>query len=346
MRNYESEAAALRGLKPSTKVLALVLAARMNDKNDDWPGRPICWPGLATLAEDTDLKERAVRYAIDELVEAKVIHTYRERTPGARWCHNVYEWTAPLSPNYHPDWMKRPDTQKVTIGARLSEEGWEYCERNQVGPYVAAAEHPEFVLPAEKPEVIDDITLNAVTHAPSDTAPTEDDSQLPIKTEDPTPTPTPASKANKKPTQKPADGFDDWWKQYPKKVGKIDAQKAYRAAIKQGATPQGLLDGLQRHNANWKAANTERQYIPNPASWLRKGRWEDELDTPDSGQATPAINPATGMEVTKEDFWYACEAHGIDPAPYVNFWKPIMGIPGDTGWDEWQAYLDRHTGRA
>ena len=44
MRNYESEAAALRGLKPSTKVLALVLAARMNDRNDDWPGRPVCSP--------------------------------------------------------------------------------------------------------------------------------------------------------------------------------------------------------------------------------------------------------------------------------------------------------------
>ena len=182
--------------------------------------------------------------------------------------------------------------------------------------------------------------------APEQEAVIADVDQDPIENEDPPPTPTRTSRANKKPTQKPADGFDDWWKQYPKKVGKIDAQKAYRAAIKQGATPQILLDGLRRHNANWKTANTERRYIPNPASWLRKGRWEDELDTPDSGQATPAISPTTGKEATREDFWYACEAHGIDPRPYVNFWKPSMGLPGDPGWANAQAYLDRHTGRA
>ena len=336
MRNYESEAAALRGLKPSTKVLALVLAARMNDKNDDWPGRPICWPGLATLAEDTDLKERAVRYAIDELVEAKVIRTYRERTPGARWCHNVYEWTAPLSPNYHPDWMKRPDTQKDAVGARLSEEGWEYCETNHVGPHTAAANHPEFVLPAEQPVLVDDqgTIANADTSAAETLTEEKEAGALPIDITPP-----------EKPAKKPADSFDQWWPHYPKKVKKLDAEKAYRAALKRGVTPKELLDGLQRQKAAWKAKGTEPQYIPYPATWLRAGSWEDELDPPSPSQAAPAINPNTGKAVTKEDFWYACEEHGIDPRPYVNFWKPIMGIPGDTGWDEWQAYLDRHTGR-
>jgi hypothetical protein len=342
MRNYESEAAALRGLKPSSKVLALVLAARMNDRVDDWPGRPVCWPSLDALQEDTDLKERMVRYALDELIEAKVIRIYKDRAPGARWDYNVYEWTAPISPNYRPDWMKRPDKQKSSIGARLTSEGWEYCERNHIGPHATAADHPEFILPAEKPDLIDDATPTADT-------PADDAVQLPIENEEPaTSSPTPTPTAVKKPADKPTDGFDDWWKQYPKKVGKLDAQKAYRAAIKQGATPQALLVGLQRHNASWKTKNTERQYIPHPASWLRKGRWEDELDTPTPGapQATPVINATTGKPVTKEDFWYACKDHGIDPAPYVNFWKPSMGLPGDPGWANTQAYLDRHTGRA
>lgn len=76
-----------------------------------------------------------------------------------------------------------------------------------------------------------------------------------------------------------------------------------------------------------------------------KGAWTRPA-TPGSPQASPAINPATGKAATKEDFWYACKDHGIDPAPYVNFWKPSMGLPGDPGWPESQAYLDRHTGRA
>ena len=172
----------------------------------------------------------------------------------------------------------------------------------------------------------------------------EETPEVPASAPAPAPT-TPAPEAPAKPTEKPADGFTEWWPHYPKKVKKLDAEKAYRAALKRGVTPKELLDGLQRQKAAWKAKGTEPQYIPYPATWLRAGSWEDELDPPSPSQAAPAINPNTGKAVAKEDFWYACEERGIDPRPYVNFWKPIMGLPGDTGWDEWQTYLDRHTGR-
>mgnify|MGYP003082062688 CR=1 FL=1 len=331
MRNYESEAAALRGLKSSSKVLALVLAARMNDRHDDWPGRPVCFPGLDTLKQDTELQERMVRYAIAELVEAKVIRVYKDRTQGSRWYHNVYEWTAPMSPNYEPDWMRRPDKQKSSVGARLADEGWEYCEKNQVGPNVAATEHPEFVLPAEQPALID---VPAATDSARDLL-------------DRTPA-TPAPKPERQLTPKPADGFAEWWAQYPKKVKKLDAEKAYRAALKRGVTPKGLLDGLQRQKATWKAKGTEPQYIPYPATWLRAGSWEDELDTPmpTTETAAPAINPATGKPVTRDDFGYACLDAGIDPNLYINYWKPHMGLPSDPGWPEWAAKIDRFCGRS
>lgn len=162
----------------------------------------------------------------------------------------------------------------------------------------------------------------------------------------PTVTPSaPTPKESAKPAEKPADGFTEWWLHYPKKVKKLDAEKAYRAALKRGVTPEELLQGLQRQKAAWKAKGTEPQYIPYPATWLRAGSWEDEFDTPTLGQTGPAINSNTGKALTREDFWYACIDHGIDPAPYVNFWKPSMGLPGDPGWANTQAYLDRHTGR-
>ena len=167
-----------------------------------------------------------------------------------------------------------------------------------------------------------------------------------VATSTPAPEPVAVPEAPAKPAEKPADGFTEWWPHYPKKVKKLDAEKAYKAALKRGVTPKELLDGLQRQKAAWKAKGTEPQYIPYPATWLRAGSWEDELDAPSPSQATPAINPNTGKVATKEDFWYACIDHGIDPAPYVNFWKPSMGLPGDPGWGDQQAYLDRHTGRA
>lgn len=325
---YEAQAAALRGITSTEKVVALILAARMNSKVPGWGGRPVAFPELTELAEDAEVDKRTVSRAIATLQERGIIRITRFRKDDGKLSRNYYVWTADQSGAYKPDWMTSRDGESKRPEERMTAEQQAAAATERVHPAAWAKRHASEI-PAPEQEVA-----------------TAGGDQLPIETEAPTPTPTPTSKANKKPAEKPADGFDDWWKQYPKKVGKIDAQKAYRAAIKQGATPQDLLGGLQRHNASWNAKNTERRYIPNPASWLRAGRWEDELDTPSPSQAAPAINPTAGKAVTKEDFWYACEERGIDPRPYVNFWKPIMGLPGDTGWDEWQAYLDRHTGRA
>jgi len=166
-----------------------------------------------------------------------------------------------------------------------------------------------------------------------------------VATSTPAPEPAPTPEAPAKPAEKPADGFTEWWPHYPKKVKKLDAEKAYKAALKRGVTPKELLDGLHRQKAAWKAKGTEPQYIPYPATWLRAGSWEDELDAPSPSQAAPAINPATGKAATKEDFWYACIDHGIDPNGIINFWKPSMGLPGNPGWPEVQAYLYRQVGR-
>lgn len=165
------------------------------------------------------------------------------------------------------------------------------------------------------------------------------------------PAPAPATSTPKgpaKPAEKPADGFTEWWPHYPKKVKKLDAEKAYRAALKRGVTPKELLDGLQRQKAAWKAKGTEPQYIPYPATWLRAGSWEDELDTPapSTDSPAPAINPNTGKPVTRDDFGYACIAAGIDPNLYINYWKPYMGLPADPAWPEWAAKIDRFCGRA
>lgn len=164
------------------------------------------------------------------------------------------------------------------------------------------------------------------------------------------PAPAPATSTPKgpaKPAEKPADGFTEWWPHYPKKVKKLDAEKAYRAALKRGVTPKELLDGLQRQKAAWKAKGTEPQYIPYPATWLRAGSWEDELDTvaPTDETPAPAINPNTGKPVTRDDFGYACLDMGIDPNLYIKFWKPYMGLPTDPSWPHWKAHLDRIQGR-
>lgn len=320
---YEAQAAALRGITSTEKVVALILAARMNSKLPGWGGRPVTFPEIAELAEDAEVEKRTVSRAIATLKERGIIQIIRFRKEDGKLSRNYYVWTADQSDAYKPDWMTSRDGMSQRPEERMTPEQQAAAAAEQVHPASWARRHANEIPPQERDSIA------------------EDDGQLPIEAEEPAITPTPNPAAAKK----PADGFDDWWKQYPKKVGKIDAQKAYRAALKAGATPQDLLDGLERHNANWKAQNTERKYIPNPASWLRKGRWEDELDADTADTLAPVINAATGKAATEEDFWYACKDHDIDPNGIINFWKPSMGLPGDPGWPAVQAYLYRQVGR-
>lgn len=69
--------------------------------------------------------------------------------------------------------------------------------------------------------------------------------------------------------------FDKFWAEYPRKVGKEAARRAF-AKVK--VPVDTLLAALQQQKASeqWK-----RGYIPNPATWLNQGRWEDEVETQD-----------------------------------------------------------------
>lgn len=72
--------------------------------------------------------------------------------------------------------------------------------------------------------------------------------------------------------------FDTFWAAYPKRVGKADALKAWKA-IK--PSPQ-LVDiilaalGQQARTQQWQ--DEGGRFIPHPATWLRRAGWDDELE--------------------------------------------------------------------
>ena len=73
--------------------------------------------------------------------------------------------------------------------------------------------------------------------------------------------------------------FVEFWKAYPKKVGKCAAEKAFFRCKPDDALLARMLMALdtQRHTDQWTKENG--QFIPNPATWLNQGRWEDEVKT-------------------------------------------------------------------
>lgn len=72
------------------------------------------------------------------------------------------------------------------------------------------------------------------------------------------------------------DGFENFWSNVPRKIGKGAARKAYATAIKK-TTPDKLLDGMKRHSAAMKGKDP--QFIPHPSTWLSGERWLDEVVT-------------------------------------------------------------------
>ena len=77
-----------------------------------------------------------------------------------------------------------------------------------------------------------------------------------------------------------AERFAEFWKAYPKKVGKEAARKAFMKVKPSADLFQRMLGAIKEQTASdqWKRDNG--QYIPNPATWLNQGRWDDETPVP------------------------------------------------------------------
>lgn len=93
-----------------------------------------------------------------------------------------------------------------------------------------------------------------------------------------------------------ARGFLAFWAEYPKRVGKDAAAKAFGSAMRRITTPDPLetiLAGLRRALPGWD----DPQFIPHPATWLNQGRWDD--DAPTIRTEKPAhVRPANDDKLT------------------------------------------------
>ena len=93
-------------------------------------------------------------------------------------------------------------------------------------------------------------------------------------THTPTPTHTPTDNKKKKISVNKVDHdqeFFTFWLMYPRKVGKLAAQKAFDRALK-SATPQEIFEGVTRY---LRDCGSDPKFITHPSTWLNQGRWMD-----------------------------------------------------------------------
>lgn len=72
--------------------------------------------------------------------------------------------------------------------------------------------------------------------------------------------------------------FEMFWKEYPKKVKKPVALKAWRKEVsaKEGL-PEIIMTALRKHKAQEDWVKDGGRFIPHPSSWLNQRRWEDDV---------------------------------------------------------------------
>ncbi|MBQ3045164.1 MAG: hypothetical protein IJD49_04355 [Clostridia bacterium] len=71
--------------------------------------------------------------------------------------------------------------------------------------------------------------------------------------------------------------FEEFWKEYPRKVNKVNSFKAFKKVCKDRKMLDSLLMALAQHKRTeqWKTASL----IPHASTWLNGHRWEDDLTT-------------------------------------------------------------------
>ena len=114
--------------------------------------------------------------------------------------------------------------------------------------------------------------------------------------------------------------FNDFYALYPRKMARKDAEKAWKSMTTD--EQEKALEALPNHLKYWKIKETAKDFIPYPASWLRAGRYDDELD----------IEPLKKPELP----WYSNEELTAKKAQEVN----CPAYAGE-GWQQWRSRISQ-----
>ncbi len=92
------------------------------------------------------------------------------------------------------------------------------------------------------------------------------------------------------------DGFKTFWDAYPKKRQRAEAEKAWKKIRADYAQTELIVSALMKHRMTRQWKKDDGQYIPNPATWINRKSWEDELTESDFVDSATVSRPLTTAE--------------------------------------------------
>ncbi len=79
-------------------------------------------------------------------------------------------------------------------------------------------------------------------------------------------------------------GFEEFWKAWPKKKAKMEAQKAFCKINPSKDLLATMLNAIERAKKTSDWTKDGGQFIPLPATWLNNERWTDEIFDPEAAR--------------------------------------------------------------
>jgi len=73
------------------------------------------------------------------------------------------------------------------------------------------------------------------------------------------------------------DEFLSFWSAYPKKTGKGDAFKSWKKIQPDAVLQAKMIAAIAEQEKSEQWQKEGGQFVPNPATWLNQGRWDDEI---------------------------------------------------------------------
>lgn len=168
------------------------------------------------------------RYSADDVVDALVVTGWIDMENGL-YIHDWEEW--------QEQWYKAIEVREKDAARKRKERSLKRMMKNQLEessaqPLEPAREAMEEILPSP---------------------------QLNIPQAEP---------LNQQPAANYSKDFEKLWQLYPRKVGKGDAYKKYKARLNDGWKPEELLEAVKNYASKVARERTETQYIKHPKTFF------------------------------------------------------------------------------
>ena len=88
----------------------------------------------------------------------------------------------------------------------------------------------------------------------------------------------------------PVQGFEEFWKAFPKKASKGSALKAWNKLRPGKELREKIMAAIERAKKSEQWNRENGRFIPYPATWLHAQGWEDELEPQNKAKAQTTYN--------------------------------------------------------